>query len=498
VTNSVARPHFDRLVLLLLALSIVRLWLMPLPSSFWVDEMATVFVARFGAHHPSLAPVAPQAWESLYYYVPRSAGALFGFSEVVYRLPSTLALAAALFLVARLAARLIHPQAAWFAVFACLAMRGFDYQAADARPYPLGTCLAAASLWFLIEWLDSARWLHAALFVVCAALLWRVHLVFWPFYAVLMVYALVRLAGRDTSVPRIHAAAVLAVLGAALLPVLADALPLYHDARAHVVVALPGARDLATSLKYGLIAVCGVGAWLLARVFGWPPVKTPPAASYAAILTWWLSQPLGLFAFSWLTGISVFVSRYLSLSLPGAALVGTALAARFIPPARLKPAAAALGLGVLLLNGQWSTFWPLHHNSDWRTAVFRIRAVGIAPDTPVICPSPFIEARPPVWSPDYPLPGFLYSHLLAYPIPGKPYLFPFQTSPEAEAFATRLATRVLPVSGRFVLYGAGSNVRLWRDWFARRPELAGWNSRSLGPFRDVDVVVFEDRAGSAQ
>ena len=38
----------------------------------------------------------------------------------------------------------------------------------------------------------------AAVFWALAALLWRVHLVFWPFYLLLGLYAAVRLWRRDT------------------------------------------------------------------------------------------------------------------------------------------------------------------------------------------------------------------------------------------------------------------------------------------------------------
>src|SRR5579863_7234524 len=118
----------------LLAACIVRFWLVPLPSSFWLDETVTAFVVHYGAAHPSIA-VAPQVTATLYYWLPRASEALFGFSEVAYRLPSLLLMGAALFLIALLARRLIHPRAGWFAAFACLAIRPFNYQAADARPY---------------------------------------------------------------------------------------------------------------------------------------------------------------------------------------------------------------------------------------------------------------------------------------------------------------------------------------------------------------------------
>ncbi len=164
---------------------------MPLTSSFWVDEAETAFIVHHGVDHPSLAVIAP-AVQSVYYWLPRASEAIFGFSEAVERLPSLIALAIALFFIGLLAARLIHPQAAWFAVFACLTLRLFNYEAADARAYALGTCVAAASLWTLIRWLDSGKWLDGILFLAAGALLWRVHLVYWPFYFVYAIYFLAR------------------------------------------------------------------------------------------------------------------------------------------------------------------------------------------------------------------------------------------------------------------------------------------------------------------
>ncbi|PYT17840.1 MAG: hypothetical protein DMG59_06240 [Acidobacteria bacterium] len=484
-------PAMNVLLQALLLLCIARLWLMPLPSSFWVDEMVTAFVVRFGPTHPSLA-VAPQVPASIYYVLPRAAGALFGFSEIAYRLPSVLAMAIALFLIARLAARLICPEAAWFAVFACLALRGINYQAADARPYALGTCVAAASLLFLVRWLDSGGWDEALLFAVFAALVWRVHLIFWPLYLLFAVYALLRLVRGDTRAGWLRAGVVFLLVGLALAPVLRDALPLFREAKAHVIVPPPSALDLVYSLKIGLIAVCGAGAWVLSRVFR--SATDRPAASWASltlILGWWLCHPLCLFGFSWLTGDSVFLPRYLSVALPGAALMATMAAAFFIQSRHWKPASVVLGAGLLLLLGDWHHPWPPHSNSDWRAAARKVNELALGPETPVIYPSPFIEARPPAWRPDYPLPGFLYAHLLVYPVQGKAYLFPFQDSPEADHFAASLSTQVLSASRRFVIFGGDQNVHFWRDWLAVRHELEGWRHIDLGPFGDVDAVLFE-------
>jgi hypothetical protein len=202
IGRRLARPDF--FPVLLLCACIVRLWLMPLPSGFWVDELVTVFVVRY-PHDPSFAAV-PQVPESIYYRLPELSRMLFGNSEAAFRLPSIIAMGAALFFVARIAARLIYPAAAWFAVFACLAFRTFDYFAVDARPYGLGIAVASAGVLFLIRWFDNARWLDEALFVVLAACLWRVHLFYWPFYLLYAMYAAIRLFRRDTRVNSVQIA----------------------------------------------------------------------------------------------------------------------------------------------------------------------------------------------------------------------------------------------------------------------------------------------------
>jgi len=479
---------------MVLALCILRLWIAPLPSSFWVDEMATIFVVQHGAADPSFQ-AAPQVPASVYYVLPRLAQGLFGVSETGYRLPSTLAMLAALLLVARLAQRLIHPDAGWFAALACLLLREFNYQAADARPYALGTCVTCAGFLFLIRWLDSGRWLESVPFLVCAALVWRVHLLFWPVYVVFALYTLVRLLRGESRAGWRQVAAVYALLGVCLLPVWREALELSRQAGAHVVAAMPSAADLAKALKLGYVVPFGAGSAVIAHWLKWPRVtRVASAASPALILAWWLCDPACLFAFSRLNGTSVFLSRYLYMALPGMALAGTLAVAVFLPPNYWRQTAALLGFGVLLFAGRWNHLVPPHHGSDWRAASRAINREVAGADVPILCPSPFIEARPPVWRPDYPAASFLYSHLAVYPVHGTMYRFPFETSPEAERFAAALARNRLSTSKEFIIYGGDRAVRFWRNWFSAQPEFAGWRSRGLGAFGDIQALVFERTA----
>jgi len=486
-----AVPVRTWLLAAVLALCILRLWIAPLPSSFWVDEMATVFVVQHGAADPSFQ-VAPQVPASLYYVLPRIAHNLFGVSEIGYRLPSELLMLAALLLVARLAQRLIHPDAGWFAAFACFLLREFNYQAADARPYALGTCMACASLLFLVRWLDSGRWLDSALFVVFGTLVWRAHLLFWPIYLIFAIYTLVRLLRGQTQAGWRQAGIVYAALGVSLLPVLREAFELSRQASAHVVAEIPSSGDLTKALKLGyIVPFCAVSA-LLGRWFKWPLVDRPASLeSLSLILALWLCDPLCLFLFSRVSGNSVFLSRYLYLALPGIALTATLAAAVFLPRAYWRPMAAILGIGILIFAGHWNHLVPAHHNSDWRGAARAIDREVAGADVPILCPSPFIEARPPVWRPGDRTSSFLYSYLDVYPIQGKVYRFPFATSPQAEQFAAALTRDTLSTSKEFIIYGGNRAAHFWVNWFSARPELAGWRVRGLGAFGDVEVLVFE-------
>ncbi len=471
----------------LFGICIARLWLVPLPSSFRVDELETVFVAAH-PRHPSLGS-AREAFESIYYYLPRAAHALTGSSEISYRLPSMLAMAIALGLIARLAARLIHPRAGWFAVFTCLLLRGIDYHAIDARPYALGIMVSAASVFLLVRWLDSARWSDAALFAVAAALVWRVHLVYWPFYILMAIYVLSRVISGETRVRWPQWAAAAALIALALVPPAMNALTLARGAAAHVIAPPPTLRVFLHELHWNVPLLCGVVFWFFAKWRGWTgSARKIVWPDLVFIGAWWLCQPVVICLYAWVSGNSLYVDRYLSIMLPGLALTATAAAAWWMPADKWRFAAAGMALAALAFQGHWGTLVYRHDVSDWRSAAAEANRFA-QESTPVVVVSPFIEARPPAWSADYALPGFLYSHLERYPIHGKLYFFPFEDK-DGVRYARELARGSFNGTAGFEIYGQTGQVRFWRQWFATRPEFAGW-SNLVRDFGDVGVAEFQ-------
>ncbi len=487
-----SKRFYPPLLAFLLAACVVRFWIFLLRESFWLDETVTAFIIRHGAGHPSLA-AGPRLDQTIYYWLPRAAKAIFGFSELSLRLPSLVATLFSLFLISRLAARFVHPMAGWFAVFVCFIPREFTRQATDARPYGLGTLAALAAVWFLVRWLDEGKWRDAALFAVFAALLVRVHLIYWPFYAVLAGYALLRLVRRETVVSARWLAAVFAAIAASLAPLIVPTLGLLREAKSHVVVQPPALGDILGGFQIALVAAAGIGLWLVARILRWTPERGSATLSGTALLVgWWLWQPACLLAVSAITGNSVFVPRYFSLALPGLALVCTLAAGYSVPGRAWKPAAATLATGILIV-GVWKEPFPPSRNSHWREAAAEVNDLA-ASGTPAICPSPFVEGVSPAWSPAYPLPGFLYAHLDAYPLRTIPILFPARREPEGDRYARSLIANGLLRNRRFAIYGGWYGVSLWTDWFAAQPELRGWQNEQVGRFGDAEIVLFFTRS----
>ena len=462
---------------------------MTMPSSLWTDETATALVARF-PNHPSFAIASPYT-QSIYYVLPRVMDRMFGFSEIGYRIPSVIAMAIALWFLARLVSRLISPDAGWFAVFACFAYSQINYFAIDAKPYALGMCIALAALLFEVRWLDSGRFRDAIPFLITSALLLRVHQVYWPFYLVLAFYALIRLILRDTTVGFPQLAAVFTLVVIALIPPVMDALRLYHEAAMHAFVSPPKFGDLKRLLspEWSLISVAGAIGWLIGKFSGRVPDRLPSRSNAVLVGLLWLVTPVTIFVFSQWSNTSLFVPRYLSLHLPGAVLAATLAAGLYVPRSYWRPLSLAMGIGALLSVGQWNTAWPDHDPARWRDAAAYVNRISSGPEMPALCTSPFVEAVPPVWRPDYRLPGFLYAQLFAYPLRAKPFLLPFRQSQDVFDYAGIVAASVLAKQPRFVIYGGIGSVIEWSDWMRERPEFRGWQTETHD-FGEIRVEVF--------
>lgn len=101
---------------LLTAFAVLRLLVLPVRSSFWLDETGTYWVIKDGLANLFARTRDWSGQSPLYYLVAWLAHFAPGRTEVVLRLPSLIAMIAAAWLLYKLAARLLDAETAPFAV----------------------------------------------------------------------------------------------------------------------------------------------------------------------------------------------------------------------------------------------------------------------------------------------------------------------------------------------------------------------------------------------
>lgn len=480
-----ARPGQRANVLLaLLAFgAVVRLWVMPLGTSLWLDEFGTAWVT--GASLSDLFARARLFPQSLPYaalvWITRAA---LGSSEIALRLPSLAAMLAAIWCLCRLGRELFDRETGWLAAGVFLLFPQIEFSAGDARPYAFAVLASIGALWLLVRWLDRGRARDAVAYLALAAAAVYFQYLFATMLAAHAAYAL-RRRGRGSPVSGRQLLAAAAGLCLLLVPAAALVLEIGGRRASHAFGSMPGGRELLLSLVpsrvLGVLAPCLLLCVLLrlARVEPMGPRKDRRDALLLLVLS--ASVPsLLLYAVSRLSGAAVFETRYLMCAVPAQALLlGWLL--RAVEPARGRRLVlgGALAL-VLVLRGELLHRSIPHSREDWRGAVAALNAANGA--NPVLLSGSFTESRDPDLVKDPAHASYLRAPLDYYPTAAPARVLPLRTGIGAETYAAGLTTASL-AGHRFALIERNSRFPSWAPWFAERfPEFAArdvWSSETL-------------------
>lgn len=313
--------------LVALVLSLVRItW-----PGLWADELATWGMAStpWGRMWPVLgnvdASIAP------YYAFVHVLGDLFGPSDLVLRLPSALAMTAAVGIVAAIGSRLAGPRLGLIAGLLFVALPTTSRYAQEARPYAIAVFAVALATLLLLRVLDEPTRARYAGYAAAVALIGLAHFVA---LLVLVAHAVIVVAyrgrlGRDW-------------FGWAALGVL-PAIPLLWFAfgqRAQVSW-IPGANlEGLGSMVEGLVGVPVLGGVLLVLMLLGVSVRRPTAVFTA----WCVIPTVLLFGLSQVD--SLWLPRYLLFTLPAWALLAATTLNRspLIRGVLLVTAVAVVGL----------------------------------------------------------------------------------------------------------------------------------------------------------
>ena len=150
------------------AVAIIRLWLLPIVNSFWLDETLIVRTIRGG-----FSQVASNAAASLqsvgFCSVEWLVSRAWNASEIALRLPSIVAALASLYVYYRLGVEFIDREAGLIFASLYIMLPQVAFEVPNARPYSLALLAHAGALLWLLRWTRSGLLRHGLWWTLCAA-----------------------------------------------------------------------------------------------------------------------------------------------------------------------------------------------------------------------------------------------------------------------------------------------------------------------------------------
>lgn len=484
------------------ALVVLRLWVMPLPSSLWLDEFGTVWVTDGGLGGVAArARLFPQSlpYAALVAVVRAAAGS----SEIVLRLPSLVAMLVALGLVCRLGRLAFGREAGLLGAGVFLLSPQAEFAASDARPYALAVLFSTAALVALGLWLRSGRARDGIAYVLASAAAVYCHYLFAASLAAHAFFVLDRVR-RGTPVSRRAIAGAAAGLAVLLLPAAVLVTEIGGRRTSHAFGTMPSGLGLLNGILpvrvLGLLVPAAALCFLLriARGFRGRPAAADgePSAWFPLLVAAALAPAILLFAASRLLGTPLFEGRYLLASLaPWAALLGGA-ASRLEPEgAGRTTVAGALALA-LVLRGEPRNLAIAHGREDWRAALARLAAS--APEAPVLLGGSFAEAQDLELVADPGHQDYLVAPVRYYAPAREAVALPLGASEAAVQAAERIAAPAL-ASNRFALVERSSRFPSWSPWLDAAAGRGGLVGREIYRGGPLSVRLYErPGAGSAE
>lgn len=408
------------------------LWLRPIASSFWEDELVTWWVIDGSFREMVHRSYALQGQSALYYPLAWLVRHVSD-KEWVLRLPSVIALVGAAYLLFLLATRLLDRELGRLAVLVFVLWPGIAFEASNARPYAIAVLVTVASVFALVTWLDRGSRGSMAVWIALTALLAYTHIVFVLAIPAQLLYAIARRRDGSTRVATraiISGVAIVAVLDLGLVPQLIG----LFDRRGSLVLGTALSFDWFGNL---LVPALFVGALILGGTIAWvtssltlEPMRID-RSSAVLVLSWLLIPLIVLAVIAFTTSIRLLEVRYTLMVAPaGALLVATALRAIHPPPARRIIAA------VLAVFTVWGTAGVLKAGEDWRWAASTAQAASDANSVTLLHPG-LVESGQLDWFSDPEKRSYLMTPTAYYSFPGPIVPVPIGATSKSEAFLSR-------------------------------------------------------------
>jgi hypothetical protein len=408
------------------ALAVVRGWVLPLTDTFWVDEAGTYWTILGGWR---------EVWErtgmhqnSRFYSLLLWAWAqVVGLSEVALRLPSLVAVMAAVGLLGWFVERRVGAGSGWQLVALAAVSPQLQFYAADARPYGMALLLGVMTMILAAAWREQPLMRLGWWWGLAGGLMVWLH----PVTAVALVaqgaWLLGTLRGAIGEQRRWRSCAVAVAVMVAMAALELSRLAAFQGRNTSSVHFRP---DTGWRFVRMLLPLWPVAPLVAAVAGAWWWARRHSRGEEASQELLWLGGatvtiPVVLVTMVRLTTkIELMLDRYLVVVLAGWLLLMVVGSARWLTgKGRVVFTLVFVAVG---LGGQlWNSGWQVRHSdADWRGALRAVREWDRGRRLPVYIQSGFVEAKQtrfltkPEWR------EYLLAPVLAYPVPGEAHVLP--------------------------------------------------------------------------
>lgn len=470
-----------------LMIAVVLLWLLPLGTSLGLDETGAWWVVKDGWRE---AVVRNRLWPGsvLFDFILVAVRAVAGDSDVAMRIPSVLAMLGALFLLYKLATRLLGRAAAMFSCLVFVTLRDVVYVASTVRPYALGLLFVIAAMLALVNWLDYGRFRYGAAYCIFAALTMHASYLLGVMFLVHALYIGARIRVGSASVRVGHVLLVWLAAGTLMLPLLPAVVSSSSGSMQHIYLDSPQIKDVLQTAVPPLLAGAAGMAVLLWCVAAKPVfLSALPKGMGAWLIAWWtFIPPATIFVLSVATPLKLFAERYYIAYTPGLALMAGAVLNMIGPRALRLTVAAALTVSAVLVfdvNEQ-----AMRGTTDWRGAAAAVRTHIGAENTPVIGVPGFHEGYTLEGIADPAISDAIFAPYLRYSWGGDLVRVPGVIEPKADAYLEKIVESLSHQREFFVAGLFGSEY--YQMWLRGRTRPLGFSFRYYGNYGGVEVMLF--------
>ncbi|MGD0931025.1 MAG: glycosyltransferase family 39 protein [Candidatus Korobacteraceae bacterium] len=371
-------------------LACLSVWFLAIRAPLWVDETLSYWQIAGGFKQIWARSIQGNSFAA-YAYILWLTRTLFGDKEIVLRIPSILAMLAAVYVFYRCARELFDWDVSLIATMVFILPRGIAFAAIDVRPYGFALLLTNLTILLFLRWTKTHKNAYAALFGAAAAGIVYFHYLFASILLALAVYYfLSRRTALRSDLRQIGIA--LACFGIFLLPVLPRLKYIYQTRTMHSFADPPQLTwilDLLNPGKGQLFVLAGVILLaIVARQLLPPNHASLDKLAFCVSLA--LVPILCLYTVSVTTSVHVFIPRYLLVAVPGISLCWGWLCSRLASrPLRGLFCFAFVALCVSQAYRSPLSRW---HEDSWKGSLAFADANAAQDNAPILMCSPLVEA----------------------------------------------------------------------------------------------------------